>query len=52
MPTGITQNIKDFLMSRKVEYIFENRFDCLNIKIGIIGSTRRVGTTTAALGLP
>ena len=27
------------------------RFDCLNIKIGVIGSTRRVGTTTAALGL-
>jgi uncharacterized protein YqgV (UPF0045/DUF77 family) len=27
------------------------RFDCLNVKIGIIGSSRRVGTTTAALGL-
>lgn len=27
------------------------RFDCLNVKIGIIGSTRRVGTTTIALGL-
>jgi hypothetical protein len=27
------------------------RFDCLNIKIGIIGATRRVGTTTLALGL-
>jgi len=27
------------------------RFDCLNVKIGIIGATRRVGTTTFALGL-
>jgi len=27
------------------------RFDCLNVKIGVIGATRRVGTTTAALGL-
>jgi hypothetical protein len=27
------------------------RFDCLNIKIGIIGATRRVGVTTFALGL-
>ncbi|MDR2712299.1 MAG: hypothetical protein LBB91_04200 [Clostridiales bacterium] len=27
------------------------RFDCVNITIGIIGSTRRVGTTTLALGL-
>ena len=27
------------------------RFDCLNVKIGIIGSTRRVGTTTVAMGL-
>ena len=27
------------------------RFDCVNIKIGIIGVTRRVGTTTIALGL-
>jgi len=27
------------------------RFDCVNVKIGIMGSTRRVGTTTFALGL-
>lgn len=27
------------------------RFDCENVVIGIIGATRRVGTTTAALGL-
>jgi hypothetical protein len=27
------------------------RFDCLNVNIGVIGATRRVGTTTAALGL-
>ena len=27
------------------------RFDCLNVNIGIIGVTRRVGTTTIALGL-
>lgn len=27
------------------------RFDCVNVKIGVIGATRRVGTTTAALGL-
>lgn len=27
------------------------RFDCVNVKIGIIGATRRVGTTTIALGL-
>jgi hypothetical protein len=27
------------------------RFDCVNVKVGIIGSTRRVGTTTLALGL-
>jgi hypothetical protein len=27
------------------------RFDCLNVKIGVIGATRRVGTTTLALGL-
>lgn len=27
------------------------RFDCLNINIGVAGSTRRVGTTTAAIGL-
>jgi len=27
------------------------RFDCVNVKIGIIGVTRRVGTTTVALGL-
>jgi hypothetical protein len=27
------------------------RFDCLNVKIGIIGATRRVGATTLALGL-
>jgi hypothetical protein len=27
------------------------RFDCLNIRIGMIGATRRVGTTTIALGL-
>ena len=27
------------------------RFDCLNVKIGVLGATRRVGTTTAALGL-
>ena len=27
------------------------RFDCVNVKIGIIGATRRVGVTTIALGL-
>jgi len=27
------------------------RFDCLNVKIGVIGATRRVGTTTVAIGL-
>ena len=27
------------------------RFDCVNVKIGVIGATRRVGTTTAAIGL-
>ena len=27
------------------------RFDCVNVRIGVIGSTRRVGTTTFALGL-
>ena len=27
------------------------RFDCVNVNIGIIGVTRRVGTTTVALGL-
>jgi hypothetical protein len=27
------------------------RFDCVNVKIGVIGATRRVGTTTIALGL-
>lgn len=27
------------------------RFDCINVNIGIIGATRRVGTTTVALGL-
>lgn len=27
------------------------RFDCVNVNIGIIGATRRVGTTTIALGL-
>jgi hypothetical protein len=27
------------------------RFDCLNVSIGVIGATRRVGTTTIALGL-
>lgn len=27
------------------------RFDCLNVNIGIIGATRRVGTTTVAMGL-
>jgi len=27
------------------------RFDCINVHIGVIGSTRRVGTTTVALGL-
>ena len=27
------------------------RFDCLNVNIGIIGATRRVGTTTLAFGL-
>jgi len=27
------------------------RFDCVNVKIGIIGATRRVGVTTFALGL-
>jgi hypothetical protein len=27
------------------------RFDCVNVRIGVIGATRRVGTTTAALGL-
>jgi hypothetical protein len=27
------------------------RFDCLNVKIGVIGATRRVGTTTIAMGL-
>jgi hypothetical protein len=27
------------------------RFDCVNVKIGVIGATRRVGTTTVALGL-
>jgi hypothetical protein len=27
------------------------RFDCMNVRIGLIGATRRVGTTTAALGL-
>jgi len=27
------------------------RFDCLNINIGVTGATRRVGTTTIAMGL-
>ena len=27
------------------------RFDCVNVNIGVIGATRRVGTTTIALGL-
>ena len=27
------------------------RFDCVNVNIGIIGATRRVGTTSLALGL-
>jgi hypothetical protein len=27
------------------------RFDCVNVKIGIIGATRRVSTTTLALEL-
>ena len=27
------------------------RFDCVNVDIGVIGVTRRVGTTTTALGL-
>jgi len=27
------------------------RFDCVNVKIGVIGATRRVGVTTVALGL-
>ena len=27
------------------------RFDCVNVHIGVIGATRRVGTTTIALGL-
>ena len=27
------------------------RFDCLNVHIGVIGATRRVGATTTALGL-
>ena len=27
------------------------RFDCANVKIGVIGATRRVGATTIALGL-
>jgi len=53
-PVPFTRAPKDPLAQSIIEKDTENehyRFDCLNITIGIIGASRRVGTTTLALGL-
>ncbi len=49
-----TECMKDSLVDSIISKELENepyRFDCVNISIGVIGSTRKVGTTTTALSL-
>ncbi|MCL2189144.1 MAG: hypothetical protein FWC16_09520 [Defluviitaleaceae bacterium] len=54
LPAPINTAPKDPLAQSIIEKDMEDehyRFDCVNITIGIIGASRRVGTTTFALGL-
>jgi len=50
------ETVADSILQKQLRLLEETedeqyRFDCLNLHIGVIGATRRVGTTTVALGL-